>query len=68
MKSFVVLFAIGSGIALAAQKPDVQTIIQKSVEANQRDFEAAPHFNNKERDRDPDGKGARARGLSLIAA
>ncbi len=66
MKSFVVLFAIGSGIALAAQKPDVQTIIQKSVEANQRDFEAAPHFNNKERDRDPDGKGSKTYQITMI--
>ncbi len=66
MKSFVVLFAIGSGIALAAQKPDVQSIIQKSVEANQRDFEAAPDFNYKERDRDPDGKGSKTYQVTMI--
>jgi hypothetical protein len=34
----------------AAADPDVLTIIQKSVEANKRDFAAAPHFNYKERD------------------
>ncbi|HXR75964.1 MAG TPA: hypothetical protein VN737_08320 [Bryobacteraceae bacterium] len=32
--------------------PDVQTIIQKSVEANERDFKAAPYFNYREEDRD----------------
>lgn len=66
MKSLVVLFAIGSGIALAAQKPDIQTIIQKSVEANRADFEAAPYFNNKERDRDPDGNGSKTYQITMI--
>lgn len=66
MKSFVVLFAIGSAVALAAQRPDVETIIQKSVEANQRDFEAAPQFNYKERDRDPDGKGSKTYQVTMI--
>lgn len=36
---------------LPGQKPDVQTIIEKSVQANKRDFEAGPGFNNKELDR-----------------
>ncbi len=40
---------------MTAQKPDVQAIIQKSVEANQADFKAAPEFNYKERDRNSDG-------------
>lgn len=66
MKSLAVLFAIGSGLALYAQKPDVQAIIQKSVEANQRDFQAAPYFNYKERDRDPDGKGSKTYQVTMI--
>ena len=36
-------------------EPDVKEIIAKSVEANQRDFKAAPDFNWKERDRTPSG-------------
>ena len=66
MKRFAVLFAMGCAMAWAAQKPDVETIIQKSVQANQTDFEAAPHFNNKERDRDPDGKGSKTYQVTMI--
>jgi hypothetical protein len=50
----VALLAMSSA-AFGAQQPDVQTIIQKSVGANRANFEAAPHFNYKERDREPDG-------------
>jgi len=39
------------GVILGASQPDVKTIIQKSVAANDRDFRAAPHFNYKEKDR-----------------
>ena len=39
----------------AAKAPDTPTIIKKSVEANKRDFDAAPGYNNKERDRTPEG-------------
>lgn len=53
MKGVILLFAFAA--AVTAQKPDVQTIVQRSVEANQADFAAAPHFNYKERDRNPDG-------------
>jgi hypothetical protein len=35
--------------------PDVQAIVAKSVQANQRDFKAAPQYNNKERDRTAEG-------------
>lgn len=66
MKSLVVLLMIGSAIPVAAQKPDVQTIIQNSVKANQADFEAAPHFDYKERDRDPDGKGSKTYQVTMI--
>ena len=38
-----------------AQAPDSQTIIERSVQANKRDFEATPNYNNKERDRTPKG-------------
>lgn len=37
--------------AQACGAADVREIIQKSVEANQRDFEAAPHYTYKETDR-----------------
>jgi hypothetical protein len=40
---------------VGAEQPDVQTIIQKSVQANQADFAANPNFNYKETDRTPDG-------------
>ncbi len=42
-------------IGQAAEAPDVETIIQKSVAANQRDFNADPEFDYKERDRTPNG-------------
>lgn len=44
-----------SGAGLSAPRPDVSQIIAKSVAANQRDFNAAPGFNYKERDRTADG-------------
>lgn len=65
-KSLIVLVTISSGAILGAQRPDVQIIIQRSVEANQRDFEAAPQFNYKERDRDPDGKGSKTYQITMI--
>lgn len=40
---------------LGAQQPGVQEIISNSVAANQRDFDAAPHFNWKERDKTSTG-------------
>lgn len=46
----VVLLALLTGLARAAQ-PDAKEIIQKSVEANKRDFDADPRYNFKERDR-----------------
>ncbi len=38
-----------------AQHPQVEEIIRKSVVQNEKDFEAAPHFNWKERDRTVNG-------------
>lgn len=49
---FACVLAIAVLSARAAE-PDVTTIIQKSVEANRRDFEAAPHFENKELSKKP---------------
>lgn len=49
---FACIFAIAV-VSVGAAEPDVKTIIQKSVEANRRDFEASPHFENKERARKP---------------
>ncbi len=40
---------------IVAQTPNAQTIIERSVQANKKDFEAAPNYNNKERDRTPKG-------------
>jgi hypothetical protein len=40
---------------IRSQPPDVRAIIAKSVQANQRDFNAAPRYNNKERDRTAEG-------------
>lgn len=49
-----VLLGLVAGPAGAAQ-PDAKQIIQKSVQANQRDFQADQRFNFKERDRNQDG-------------
>jgi hypothetical protein len=53
------LFCLVIGFPLVAETPaeapDVQAIIAKSVQANKRDFDAAPQYNNKERDRTADG-------------
>ncbi len=49
----ILLFCgIGDG---RGSTPDVQRIIQRSVEANQRDFQAAPQFSHTERDRTGSG-------------
>lgn len=46
------LTLVPAGTSLAfCQQPDVRTIIQKSVEANQRNFEAAPKYAYNERDK-----------------
>jgi len=45
------LLSVSFVSSLQGQKPDVQTIVEKSVQANKRDFEAGPGFNNKELDR-----------------
>ncbi len=47
-----------------AQRPDIASIIQKSVAANQADFKAAPDFNYKERDRE--GKGSKTYQITMI--
>ncbi len=49
---------------IRAQTPDVQTIIEKSVQANQKDFQAAPEYNNKERDRT--AKGSKLYQITMI--
>jgi hypothetical protein len=43
---------IAAVVQLGAQRPDAQTIVEKSVEANKKDFEAAPAYNHKELDRE----------------
>ncbi len=61
----VVLSVCFSSAARCAVAPDVQDIIRKSVEANQLDFAAAPHFVHKERDRT--SKGSKTYSVSMIA-
>jgi hypothetical protein len=48
----VVLFSL---LSVCASAQDAATIIQRSAQANQRDWTAAPHFDNSERDRNKDG-------------
>jgi hypothetical protein len=55
MKNRLAGLFIAAALTLQAAAPDVATIIKNSVEANQRDFEAAPHFDQKERDSTPGG-------------
>ncbi len=54
-KAGFVIAVLFLSFGLAAQEPDVHTIIQKSVEANLRDWEAAPKYDFFERDLDPQG-------------
>lgn len=44
-----------SASAIAPTHPDLQTIINRSVAANERDWNAAPNYSFTERDRDSDG-------------
>lgn len=44
-----------SGFAIAQQQEDPATIVRKSAEANDRDWEAVPKYDNYERDRTKDG-------------
>ena len=43
--------ALFAALPLCAAPPDVHAIIQRSVEANNRDFKAAPYYNYQERDK-----------------
>ncbi len=52
-------------LPLESQQPNVSDIIQKSVEANQRDFQAEPDYNNKERDKV--GTGTKTYQVTMIA-
>jgi hypothetical protein len=47
--------ALSSGILGAAQAPNAEDIIRKSVAANERDFHAQGDYNYKERDKDRGG-------------
>jgi hypothetical protein len=51
MQLIGVLLLVQACGAADVGEANVQDIIQKSVEANQRDFEAEPHYTNKETDR-----------------
>jgi len=48
---FAASLIAAAGLVAFGQQPDVKTIIQKSVEANQRDFDAANRFTYDERDK-----------------
>jgi hypothetical protein len=58
-KSFVFIFLILGAIVLwshsVAAQVSVDGILRQSTEANERDWDAAPGFNNDERDRNNDG-------------
>lgn len=47
--------SLAAATLTGAQRPDIQEIIEKSVQANQADFKAAPNFNHKETDKTPTG-------------
>ncbi len=59
------MVAIWAPTLAEGEQPNVKEIIQKSVEANQRDFQAAPYYNNKERDKD--GSGTKTYQVTMIA-
>jgi hypothetical protein len=50
----VLMAALSTAMAAFAQ-PDVGTIIQRSVEASNADWKAAPQYDHSERDRQPNG-------------
>jgi hypothetical protein len=50
-RNFVLAILLAAAPTIAAKPPDVQAIIEKSVQANQSDFAADPNFNYKETDR-----------------
>jgi hypothetical protein len=56
------------GAAGTATVPDAQTIIERSVEANQRDWRAAPHFDYTEQDRAADGSTRTYREMMILGS
>lgn len=52
---FVLTVSLAAAPVFAARHPDVRAIIQRSVQANQSDFAAAPDFDYKETDKSPGG-------------
>jgi hypothetical protein len=49
----LLVFVLPAALFCAARnQPDINTIIERSVAANDKDFEAGPQFNYKERDRE----------------
>jgi hypothetical protein len=50
-----ILLTVLSVAAVAFAQPDVATIIQRSVEVSNADWQAAPQYDHFERDRQPDG-------------
>jgi hypothetical protein len=54
-RSFFVFILPAALLSAPRNQPDVKTIIERSVAANDKDFEAGPQFNYKERDRTPTG-------------
>lgn len=53
--STIALLCLLSPILGSCSQTDVQTIIERSVAANDKDYEAAPLYSYKERDREPGG-------------
>jgi hypothetical protein len=54
MKMMVLIAMLFTAVGVWAE-PDVDTIIKRSVEANNIDWQAAPHYDHLERDLQPDG-------------
>ena len=61
-----VLVVVLSWSSWAAAQDNVATIIQRSVEANNRDWGAAPKFDYSERDRDKDGNGNKTYAVTML--
>lgn len=64
LNRIVCLLTFVPGSLALCQQPDAQTIIQKSVEANQRNFVAAPYYAYDERDKF--GQGSKTYRVTMI--
>lgn len=72
MKTILIALVLGFSFlfptAAIPSAPDVQTIIQRSVEANQRDWDAAPRFDYSEREGAADGSTRTYREMMILGS